>query len=212
MPAAYAVSSIQASGKAGFFCLRRSLFAFENGAAAHDEIAFVIAFADESRLFNPGLYATGLHSAQIVDLHVVGIIGSLFRRSQQTAREFVALETIGDAPSFDARPRCAISLRPIAFPLLAPTALAADLVKRKGEPLGKTAAESTLKILMQLFSMPIIGIADITKWTGFTAPGGYKAIDRLVNMDILTPVETGSSSYAKKWVYKDYLDLFTKES
>ncbi len=136
MPAAYAVSSIQASGKAGFFCLRRSLFAFENGAAAHDEIAFVIAFADESRLFNPGLYATGLHSAQIVDLHVVGIIGSLFRRSQQTAREFVALETIGDAPSFDARPRCAISLRPIAFPLLAPTALAADLVKRKGEPLG----------------------------------------------------------------------------
>lgn len=136
MPAAYAVSSIQASDKAGSFCLRRSLFSFENGAAAHDEIAFVVAFADESRLFDPGLYATGLHSAQIVDLHVVGIIGPLFRRSQQTAREFIALETIGDAPSFDARPRCAISLRPIAFPLLAPTALAADLVKRKGEPLG----------------------------------------------------------------------------
>ncbi|MEG0374722.1 MAG: Fic family protein, partial [Raoultibacter sp.] len=83
---------------------------------------------------------------------------------------------------------------------------------RKVQSLGKTSAESTMKILTNLFSMPIAGIADIMEWTGFTAPGGYKAIERLVEMDILKPMAHQTSTYAKKWVYKDYLDLFTGES
>lgn len=81
---------------------------------------------------------------------------------------------------------------------------------RKIQSLGKTAAKSTLKILTQLFSMPIIGIADIMEWTGFTATGGYKTIERLIDMRILAPLGKESGTYARKWVYEDYLALFTK--
>lgn len=82
---------------------------------------------------------------------------------------------------------------------------------RKIQSLGKTSAESTMKILIKLFSMPIVGIADIVKWTGFSAPGGYKAIDRLVDMEILKPPGATTSAYARKWVYEDYLKLFSEE-
>jgi Fic family protein len=79
---------------------------------------------------------------------------------------------------------------------------------RKIQKLGKTAAESTLKILQQLYKMPIIGIADIIKWTGFSSPGGYKAIQRLVDMEILKSLNYGGTNYRQKWVYNDYLELF----
>jgi len=86
-----------------------------------------------------------------------------------------------------------------------------DRDMQKTYALGKTAAMSTMNILVNLFKMPVVGIADIVKWTGFSYKGGYKAIDRLVEMEILKPVKTGDSVYGQKWVYGDYLALFTDE-
>lgn len=78
----------------------------------------------------------------------------------------------------------------------------------KVQMLNRTASEATVKVLENLYKMPIAGIADIAKWTGYTERGGYNVIDRLVTMDILVPMKTGDSIYAQKWVYKEYLDLF----
>jgi Fic family protein len=78
----------------------------------------------------------------------------------------------------------------------------------KVQMLNRTASEATVKMLENLYKMPIAGIADIVKWTGYTERGGYKAIERLVSMGILVPLKSGNNVYAQKWVYKDYLDLF----
>jgi Fic family protein len=80
----------------------------------------------------------------------------------------------------------------------------------KVQHLGKTSAESTLKILLNLYTMPIVGIADIVAWTGFSNKGGYKAIDRLVDMDILKPMKQGDTVYGQKWLYDDYIKLFVE--
>ena len=82
---------------------------------------------------------------------------------------------------------------------------------RKIQSLGKTASESTLTILQNLYRMPVAGIADIVKWTGFSNKGGYNAINRLVNMDILSPLLQGDNVYGQKWIYTDYINLFIKD-
>jgi hypothetical protein len=82
---------------------------------------------------------------------------------------------------------------------------------RKLHALGKTSAQSTGKILEMLYSMPIVGIGDIVKCTGFTDRGGYKAIERMVGMGILKPMKEGDNVYGQKWVYADYLTLFTDD-
>lgn len=78
----------------------------------------------------------------------------------------------------------------------------------KTQKLGKTSAASTLNVLTRLYAMPLVGIADIVKWTGFTTQGGYKVIQRLVDMGVLRPLVAGEAVYAQKWLYGDYLDLF----
>ncbi len=78
----------------------------------------------------------------------------------------------------------------------------------KVQSLNRTASETTIKILVNLYKMPIVGIADITKWTQYTARGSYKAIERLIKMGILSPLKRGINVYAQKWVYQDYLNLF----
>lgn len=82
----------------------------------------------------------------------------------------------------------------------------------KVQTLNRTASEATVKILEQLYKMPIAGIADIVRWTGYTERGGYKAIDRLVDIGILKPMKSGENVYAQKWVYEEYLDLFHKSN
>lgn len=74
--------------------------------------------------------------------------------------------------------------------------------------LNRTASEATIVVLENLYRMPIAGIADIVKWTGYTERGSYNVIERLVNMGILMPLKSGDAVYAQKWAYKDYLELF----
>src|SRR3990167_6037407 len=76
----------------------------------------------------------------------------------------------------------------------------------KMQKLGKKSAESTLEIVRKLFSQPIIGVAEIMKWTGFTAPGAYKVIKRLEGLKILEPL--GDADYGQKYVYADYYEIF----
>jgi Fic family protein len=79
---------------------------------------------------------------------------------------------------------------------------------KKVQMLNRTASEATVKVLENLYKMPIAGIADIVKWTNYTERGGYNVISRLVAMGILVPLKSGQAVYAQKWVYKNYLGLF----
>lgn len=81
-----------------------------------------------------------------------------------------------------------------------------DMIKI--QQMSKTASESSIKILINLYKMPIVGIADIAKWTGHTRQGAYKDIERLVKSNILTPIKQGENVYAQKWKYAEYLSLF----
>lgn len=74
--------------------------------------------------------------------------------------------------------------------------------------LNRTASEATIKVLENLYKMPIAGIADVVKWTDYTERGGYNVIERLVKMNVLVPIKSGDAVYGQKWAYKDYLDLF----
>ena len=81
----------------------------------------------------------------------------------------------------------------------------------KIQSLGKTSAKSTMTVLINLFSQPIVGIAEIVEWTGFSNRGGYNMISRLVDMQILKPMHETSTTYGQKWMYMDYLLLFHDE-
>lgn len=79
----------------------------------------------------------------------------------------------------------------------------------KMQKLGKKSAESTLETVRKLFSQPIVGIAEIIKWTGFSPQGAYNIIERLKNLKILETL--GSSEYGQKYIYADYYEIFDDE-
>lgn len=76
----------------------------------------------------------------------------------------------------------------------------------KMQKLGKKSAESTLEIVRKLFSQPIIGVAEIIKWTGYSPQGAYNIIERLKGLKILEPL--GDAAYGQKYIYADYYELF----
>lgn len=76
----------------------------------------------------------------------------------------------------------------------------------KMQKLGKKSAESTLEIVRKLFSQPIVGVAEIIKWTSFSPQGAYNVIERLKKLKILEPL--GNDNYGQKYVYADYYEIF----
>ena len=72
--------------------------------------------------------------------------------------------------------------------------------------LGKKSATSTLEIVRKLFGQPIVGVAEIMKWTGFTPQGAYNVIERLKDLKILEPL--GDADYGQKYIYADYYEIF----
>lgn len=80
----------------------------------------------------------------------------------------------------------------------------------KVQSLGKSSAESTVKMLQNLYSLPIVGLAEVMKWTGYTKQGAYNVIERLIELDILSP--RGNKDYAQKYEYKRYLDIFKEDT
>jgi Fic family protein len=81
----------------------------------------------------------------------------------------------------------------------------------KVQTLNRTASKTTVKILEKLYKMPIVGIADIVKWTKYTPRGAYKVVERLVDINILYPVKKGDNVYGQKWIYQNYIDLFSDD-
>lgn len=79
---------------------------------------------------------------------------------------------------------------------------------RKVQQLGRVSAPTTIEVLRNLYRLPTVGVADIAKWTGFTRQGAYKVIDRLVKMEILSPLKE-LDTYGQKYTYRKYVELFT---
>lgn len=76
----------------------------------------------------------------------------------------------------------------------------------KMQKLGKRSAASTLEIVRKLFGQPIVGIAEIMKWTDFSPQGAYQMIERLEDLEILEPL--GNADYGQKYIYSDYYEIF----
>jgi len=76
----------------------------------------------------------------------------------------------------------------------------------KMQKLGKQSAASTLEIVRHLFGQPIVGVAEVIKWTGFSAQGAYNMIERLKTLKILEPL--GDAEYGQKFIYADYYKIF----
>lgn len=80
----------------------------------------------------------------------------------------------------------------------------------KIQTLSKRASESAILVLPSLYEMPIVNVAKIQEWTGFTRAGAQNVIDRFMELDILydrDPKKTHSKSY----IYKKYVDIFANE-
>lgn len=71
----------------------------------------------------------------------------------------------------------------------------------KIQSLGKTASESAMKVLPELYKLPIVNVHTIQSWTGFTKQGAQNVIDRFIDLNILQlkdeNINYGRSSYIK---------------
>jgi hypothetical protein len=72
--------------------------------------------------------------------------------------------------------------------------------------LAKTASESAA-LLPKLFQLPIVNLAEIQEWTGFTRQGAQKVIDRFVDLGILELMDE-NKTYGRSFIYRRYVDIF----
>jgi Fic family protein len=75
------------------------------------------------------------------------------------------------------------------------------------QTLGKRSAESAVKVLPRLYGQPIVNVATVQKWTGFTRGGAQQVINRFIDKEILRPRDK-DVKYGQTYVYKSYLDIF----
>lgn len=79
----------------------------------------------------------------------------------------------------------------------------------KVQSLGKRASESAVAVLSKLYAQPIVNVALIRKWTGFTYAGAQAVINRFIEMDILVP-KNEDKKYGQSYIYKTYIDIFVE--
>lgn len=79
----------------------------------------------------------------------------------------------------------------------------------KIQSLARRESESGVLVLKKLYAKPIVTTRIIMDWTGFTRAGAQKLIDRFVSLDILQPRDK-KESYDRTYIYKNYVDIFTK--
>jgi Fic family protein len=77
----------------------------------------------------------------------------------------------------------------------------------KIQQLGKRASESAVAVLPKLYGQPIVNVATIQEWTGFSFPGAQAVINRFIEQGILSP-RAEDKKYGQSYVYKEYLDIF----
>ncbi len=80
---------------------------------------------------------------------------------------------------------------------------------QKISTLGTRASRSSGKILPKLYAQPIINVATVQKWTGFSRAGAQKVINRFIEIGILIPKDL-DKKYGQSYVYDKYLNLFTE--
>lgn len=78
------------------------------------------------------------------------------------------------------------------------------------QTLGRTASESAVKVLRQLFGLPIVNVRTVAEWTGFTRAGAQRVIDRLVHLGILEQKDK-TAVYGRSYIYKRYVDAFAED-
>ncbi len=81
----------------------------------------------------------------------------------------------------------------------------------KMHQLGKISAPTSVNVLRHLFGQPIVDVAKVQQWTGFTRAGTQKVINRLIELDILVP-RSPLKKYGKTYEYQSYLSDFQKGS
>ncbi len=81
-----------------------------------------------------------------------------------------------------------------------------DMAKLQG--LGKRAAESAILVLPKLYALPVVNVALVQKWTGFTRAGALTVINRFIDMGILVPKHE-DKKYGQSYIYKTYINIFT---
>lgn len=79
----------------------------------------------------------------------------------------------------------------------------------KIQTLGKRASESAVLVLPKLYQQPIVTVATIQKWTGFSRVGAQATINRFIEMGILIPKDK-NKKYGQAYIYKKYVDIFSE--
>lgn len=78
---------------------------------------------------------------------------------------------------------------------------------QKIQMLGKRASESAALILPKLYAQPIVNVALVQKWTGFTRAGAQKVIDRFMDIGILSQKDK-DKKYGQSYIYEKYISIF----
>lgn len=79
----------------------------------------------------------------------------------------------------------------------------------KIQTLGKRSSESAALVLPKLYEQPIVNVATIQKWTGFSRAGSQTVINRFIDMGILMPKDK-DVKYGQTYIYKKYTDIFAE--
>ncbi|MFC1644993.1 Fic family protein [Patescibacteria group bacterium] len=79
------------------------------------------------------------------------------------------------------------------------------------QSLGKRASESAAIVLPKLYGQPIVNVAVVQGWTGFTRAGAQTVIDRFIDMKILSPKDK-DRKYGQSYIYEDYVEIFSNNS
>ncbi len=78
----------------------------------------------------------------------------------------------------------------------------------KIQKLSTRASESAAMVLTKLYAQPIINVATIEQWTGFTKAGAQRVVDRFVKLKILLPRKQ-EKKYDQTYAYEAYLSIFS---
>lgn len=80
-----------------------------------------------------------------------------------------------------------------------------DILKIQG--MDKRSSQSAIKVLPRLFSLPIVDVATVQDWTGFSRNGAKKLIDRFVEIGILS-MRDEEKKYGRSYIYQEYVRIF----
>ncbi len=80
----------------------------------------------------------------------------------------------------------------------------------KIQTLGKRASESAALVLPKLYEQPIVNVATVQKWTGFSRVGAQAVINRFIDRGILMPKDK-DKKYGQSYIYKKYVDIFAEK-